>query len=155
ALRGLLRSPGFTSVALITLALCIGANTAIFSLVRAVVLRPPPFPNAEQLVYVWNDNRRENIHDDITSWPTYSDWRTQNRTFVDLAGFTGANLNLTGEGEPEQLYGCRAGDRFFETLGVTPQLGRWFSADEQLDGKDAVTILSHGLWQRRFGSDPA
>ena len=155
ALRGLLKSPGFTFVALVTLALCIGANTAIFSLVRAVVLRPPPFPNAEQLVYVWNDNRRENIHDDITSWPTFSDWRTQNGTFVEMAGFTGANLNLTGDGEPEQVTGCRAGDRLFDTLGVNPQLGRWFSSDEQLDGKDGVAILSYGLWQRRFGGDPA
>lgn len=155
ALRGLRRTPGFTFVALATLALGIGANSAIFSLVRAVVLRPPPFPQAEQLVYVWNDNRREKIPDDITSWPTYSDWRAQNRTFARMAGYTPQNANLTGEGEPEQIRACGAGDDFFETLGISPALGRWFSPEEQGLGKDGVVILSHGLWQRRYGADPA
>ncbi len=155
ALRRLLKSPGFTLTALFTLALGIGANTAIFSLVRAVILRPPPYPEAEQIVFVWNDNRREKIPDDITSWPTFSDWRSQNRTLSRLAGYSARNVNLTGNGEPEQVASCSAGDGLFETLGVSPFLGRWFTADEQVEGKDGVAILSHALWQRRFGSAPA
>jgi putative ABC transport system permease protein len=155
ALRQLLKSPGFTLVALLTLALGIGANTAIFSLVNAVILRPLPFPRPEQLMLVWCNNTREKIPDDITSWPTFNDWRTQNRTFSSMAGYSAGNMNLTGNGEPEQIPGCTVGDKFFESLGVSPLLGRWFSDDEQVEGKDAVVIIGHGLWQRRFGGDPA
>jgi predicted permease len=154
ALRQLAKSPGFTFVAVLTLALGIGANTAIFTLVNAVILRPLPFANPEQLMLVWNNNSREGIPDDITSWPTFNDWRTQNRTFASMAGYNPGNVNLTGSGEPEQVPSCGAGDKFFETLGVTPFLGRWFTDEEQTEGKDGVAIISHGLWLRRFAGDP-
>ena len=153
ALRSLAKSPGFTATALLTLALGIGANTAIFSLVNAIILRPLPFPQPEELMLVWNNNTRENIPDDITSWPNFNEWRTQNRTFASMAGYSGGSANLTGSGEPEQVPSCSAGDKFFETLGVAPLLGRWFSDDEQAEGKDSVAIISHGLWQRRIGGD--
>jgi predicted permease len=154
ALRQLLKSPGFTAVALLTLALGIGANTAIFSLVNAVILRPLPFPQPEQLMLVWNNNTREKIPDDITSWPTFNDWRTQNSTFASMAGYSSSSAALTGKGDPEQVPSTNVGDNFFETLGVPPLLGRWFSDAEQVNGQDAVAILSHGLWQRKFGGDP-
>src|SRR5262249_8869403 len=124
-----------------------------FSLVNAIILRPLPFPQPEQLVLVWNNNTREKIPDDITSWPNFTDWRTQNETFASMAGYSPGNVNLTGSGEPERVPSCSVGDRFFETLGVAPALGRWFSDEEQTPGKDGAVILSHGLWQRRFGGD--
>jgi putative ABC transport system permease protein len=155
ALRSLLKSPGFTLVAVLTLALGIGANTAIFSLVNAIILRPLPFPHPEQLTLVWMNNTREKIPDDITSWPTFTDWRTRNKTFASMAGYQPGNINLTGKGEPEQVPFCWAGNQLFETLGVSPLLGRWFADEEQIEGKDNVAILGHGLWLRRFGSDRA
>ncbi len=151
ALRQLLKSPGFTAVAVLTLALGIGANTAMFSLVNAVMLRPLPFAEPQQLVLVWNHNTRENIPDDITSWPTFADWRTGNSTFASMAGYSPTTASLTGDGEPEQVPGCAAGDKFFETLGVAPLKGRWFTDAEQVEGGDLVAIISHGLWRRRFG----
>lgn len=153
ALRQLLKAPGFTLVALLTLALGIGANTAIFSLVNAVVLRPLPYPRPAELVLVWNNNTIEKINDDITSWPTFNDWRTQNRTFAVMAGYSPGNANLTGQGEPEQVPTCNVGDHFFETLGIAALRGRWFTAEEQVEGKDGVVVLGHALWQRRFGGD--
>src|SRR5262245_1430924 len=153
ALRSFAISPGFTTVAVLTLALGIGANTAIFSLVNAIILRPLAFPQPEQLMLIWNNNTREKIPDDITSWPTFTDWRTQNQTFASMAGYGPGNINLTGSGEPERIPLCSAGDRFFETLGVAPLLGRWFSDEEQTEGQNNVAILGHGLWLRRFGGD--
>jgi predicted permease len=151
ALRQLLQAPGFTAVALLTLALGIGANTAIFSLVNAVVLRPLPYPDPAQLVLVWNNNTIEKINDDITNWPTFLDWRNGNKTFAEMAGYSPGRVNLTGNGEPEQVVSNNVGDRFFEVLRVPPARGRWFSDAEQTPGQDAVAIISHGLWQRRFG----
>jgi hypothetical protein len=150
ALRQLWKSPGFTLVALATLGLGIGANTGIFSLVNSVILRPLPYPEPDQIVHVWNNNTREGISDDITSWPTFSDWRTQNSTFSVMAGYSGGSVNLTGNGDPEQVPVGRAGDKLGEVLGVAPVLGRWFTDEEQEPGKDLVVVLGHGLWQRRF-----
>ena len=153
ALRQLWKSPGFTLVALATLGLGIGANTAIFSLVNSVILRPLPYPDPDRVVHVWNNNTRENISDDITSWPTFSDWRALNSTFSVMAGYSGGSVNLTGDGEPEQVPVGRAGDKLGEVLGVAPVLGRWFTDEEQEPGKDLVVVLGHGLWQRRFAGD--
>jgi predicted permease len=153
ALRQLLKSPGFTLVALATLALGIGANTAIFSLVNSVILRPLPYPEPDRVVCVWNNNTREGISDDITSWPTFSDWRTQNNTFSVMSGYSVGSLNLTGDGDPEQVAGGRAGDRLDEVLGVAPALGRWFTDKEQEPGNEGVVVLGHNLWQRRFAGD--
>lgn len=153
AVRSLLKAPGLTTLALLTLALGIGANTAIFSIVNAVILQPLPYPRPNEVVLVWNNNTNEKISDDITSWPTFTDWRTGNKTFSGMAGYSPGLANLTGNGEPEQVASTSAGDGFFEVLGIPPLRGRWFTDAEQAEGKDGVAIISHALWQRRFGGD--
>ncbi|MGE0128236.1 MAG: ABC transporter permease [Blastocatellales bacterium] len=152
--RMLLKNPGFTLVAVITLALGIGANTAIFSVVNGVLLSALPYPQSDQLTMVWLDNRRQGIRDDITSYPNFQDWRNQNKTFQGMAGVRSLNVNLTGAGEPEELRAATVSSNFFQLMGVGPAQGRGFTAEEEQPGKDKVVILSHGLWQRRFGGDP-
>ncbi|MCW5971022.1 MAG: ABC transporter permease [Blastocatellales bacterium] len=155
ALRVLVKNPGFTLVAAFALALGIGANTAIFSVVNGVLLRPLAYPKPEQLTMVWLDNRRQGIREDITSWPNYTDWRDQNQTFQGMAGYRSTRLNLTGSGEPEEMQVVMVTTNFFQLMGIGPALGRGFVDDESQPGKDNVVVLSHGLWQRRFGGDPA
>jgi putative ABC transport system permease protein len=155
AVRMLAKNPVFTAVAVIALALGIGANTAIFSVVNGVLLQPLPYPQPEQLMMVWLDNRRQGIRDDITSWPNYTDWRDQNKTFQGMAGYRTTRLNLTGTGEPEELSSVMVTGNFFSIMGINPAMGRGFTAEEEQPGKDNVVILSHGLWQRRFGGDPS
>jgi predicted permease len=155
ALRSLARTPGFTFVALATLALAIGANTALFSVVRGVLLRPLPYAQPAQLVYLWMDNPGTQLADDVTSGPMFLHWRKHGTTLASSAIYnTTTAFNFTGDGEPERLSGTLAGDQFLETLGVAPLLGRWFSDEEQERGKDFVIILGHGFWQRRFAGDP-
>jgi predicted permease len=154
ALRSLLRTPGFTFVALATLALAIGANTALFSVVRGVLLRPLPYAQPQQLVYLWMDNPGTQLADDVTSWPMFLHWRKSATTLASAAVYgTTTAFNFTGDGEPERLSGTLAGDKFLETLGVTPLLGRTFSDEEQTPGKDFVIILGYNFWQRRFAGD--
>ncbi|MGH9834557.1 MAG: ABC transporter permease [Blastocatellia bacterium] len=152
--RMLSKNPGFALVAVIALALGIGANTAIFSVVNGVLLRPLPYPQPEQLAMVWLDNRRQNIREDITSYPNFVDWRDQNKTFQGMAAVRNINVSLTGAGEPEELRGATVSANFFQLMGVAPAQGRGFTIDEEQPGKDKVVVLSYGLWQRRFGGDP-
>jgi putative ABC transport system permease protein len=155
ALRSLLRTPGFTLVAVLTLALGIGANTALFSVLRTVILQPLPYAQPDRLTYVWMDNPGTQLADDVTSWPMFLHWRKQGTSFESMAVYgTTTAFNFTGEGEPERLSGTLAGDGFLQTLGVSPVLGRGFTAQEQEPGKDFVVILGHGFWQRRFAGDP-
>jgi putative ABC transport system permease protein len=153
AVRMLLKEPGFTAIAIITLALGIGANTAIFSIVNAVLLRPLPFSQPGQLVMVWQDYRVGGNKEDIHSWPNYVDYRDGNTTFESMAGYTDASFNLTGTGEPERIVGASTTASFFDVMRVSPMLGRAFTPEEDVEGKDRVIVLSHGLWQRRFGGD--
>jgi putative ABC transport system permease protein len=153
-LRMLWKSPAFTLVAIIALALGIGANTAIFSVVNGVLLRPLPYPEPDQLAMVWLDNRRQGIRDDITSYPNFIDWRDQNKTFQGMAAVRGINANLTGSGEPEEIRGASVTSNFFQLVGVGPTQGRGFTIEEEQPGKDRIVVLSHGLWQRRFGGNP-
>lgn len=153
-LRMLWKSPAFTLIAVIALALGIGANTAIFSVVNGVLLRPLPYPQPEQLAMVWLDNRRQGIRDDITSYPNFTDWRDQSKTFQGMAAVRGISANLTGSGEPEELRGASVSSNFFQLMGVTPALGRGFTIEEEQPGKDKIVVLSHALWLRRFGGDP-
>lgn len=153
AWRMLVKEPGFTAVAVIALALGIGANTAIFSIVNAVLLRPLPYTDAGQLVMVWMDNRGGGIKEDIHSFPNYVDYRDGNTTFAAMAGYTNASLNLTGTGEPERVLGASATASFFDVMRVSPVLGRAIAPEENVQGKDRVIVLSHGLWQRRFGGE--
>ena len=151
AIRMLRRSPGFSLVALLTFALGIGVNAAVFTVYNGVLLRPLPYPDADRITMVWMDNRRQQIREDITSYPNYMDWRTQSSSFAHMAAFTPASFNLTGAGDPERLRGAVATANFFDVMGLQPLVGRVYTSQEETPGKDAVVVLSHGLWQRRFG----
>jgi putative ABC transport system permease protein len=153
-MRMLLKNPGFTVIAIMALALGIGANTAIFSVVNTVLLRPLPYKNPERLVMVWEDNSKQGFPRDTPAAPNYLDWRDQNHVFEGMAVMVDISVNLTGTGEPERIDGRRVSASLFELLGVQPQLGRIFRSEEDQLGANGVVILSHGLWQRRFGGDP-
>jgi predicted permease len=152
ALRMLRSKPGFTIVAVATLALGIGANTAIFSAIDAVLLRPLPYPNPDRLAMLWMDNRRLGLHEDLTSYPNYEDWK-KNRVFADMAGFRPGDGILSGQEEPVRVRAALVNWNFFPVLGVSPAIGRAFTPDEDQPDKDRVVILSDGLWKRQFGSD--
>ncbi len=154
-LRMLLKNPAFTIIAVVALALGIGANTAIFSVVNAVLLRPLPYKNPERLVMVWEDNSKQGFPRDTPAAANYVDWRDQNHVFEGMAAMVDVSFNLTGTGEPERVDGQRVSASLFQLLGVAPQLGRAFVAEEDQSGANRVVILSHALWERRFGSDPA
>ncbi len=153
--RVLARRPWFTAVAVLTLALGIGANTAVFSLVSAVFVRPLKYREAERLVMVWEVVERLGFARDNPAVANFADWRSQNRVFEDMAATRHLTYDLTGGGgEPEKLLALGVGANFFPLLGVEPALGRAFHADEDRPGAPRVAVLGHGLWQRRFGGDP-
>ena len=158
ALRSLRSAPGFTLVALLTLALGIGANTAIFSVVRGVLLRPLPFPAAEEIVRVWHANKVANDPRSKIAEPDFVEWRASNASFATLGAYWyspgGSGANLTGSGSPERIEGAYVTDGFFQTLRSPVFLGRAMSPEEHMQGRNFVIVLSHGLWVRRFGSDP-
>lgn len=155
-IRGLFKRPGFTVVALIALALGIGANTAIFSLVNAVLLRPLPFAEPDRLVWVFGNIRNGGNRASVAPLD-FLDYRKENTTFEEFAAsFSGPrNLNLTGNGEPERLTGAAVTGNYFQALGVKPALGRTFQLENEKTGSDQVAVLSYALWQKRFGGDPA
>ncbi|HLK20204.1 MAG TPA: ABC transporter permease [Bryobacteraceae bacterium] len=153
-LRMLRKSPSFTVVAIFTLALGIGANTAIFSAVNSVLLRPLPYHSADRLAMLWNDNRRMNLHEDLTSYPNFADWRSQSRLFEDMAAFSENGADVTGVDVPYEVFGWRVGANLFSILGVSPAIGRTFTKQEEERGHASVVILSDGLWRERFGADP-
>ena len=154
ALRMLVRTPAFSLIAIFTFAVGIGANTAVFSVVNGVLLRPLPYPDSDRITLVWVDNRREKIKEDITSYPNYRDWRDQNSSYAMLAGYSDAAFALTGAGEPERLMGAETTANFFDVMGVKPMIGRVYGVENETPGKDAVAVISYGLWQRRFGGTP-
>jgi putative ABC transport system permease protein len=148
--RTLRRNSGFTVVAILTLALGIGANTAIFSVVNAVLLRPLPFAQPERLVQLWETETAVPVAP-LTA-PDYADWRSQNQTFDDMALFSWPqSFNLSGAGEPERILGINTQANFFSLLGATPLRGRIFADGEDQAGRNHIVVLSYGLWQRRFG----
>ena len=155
AFRQLLRNPGFTAAAALTLALGIGANTTIFSVVNGVLLRPLPFAEAERLVWLggWAGNDKEQ---GVTP-ADFLDYHEQCQSFAHLAASVSETVpvNLTGGGgEPERLKGALVTDNYLDVFGVRPALGRTFLAGEDQEGRDRVVVLSHGLWVRRFGGEP-
>ncbi|MGH9455993.1 MAG: ABC transporter permease, partial [Terriglobia bacterium] len=155
-LRMLAKNPGFAAVAVITLALGIGANTAIFSVVNAVLLRPLPFPSPSQIVSVVSTVPPANV-DDNASYPDFLDWRTRNHVFKSMAAYRTNSVNLTGVGAPLHLQSGTVSADLFNVLKVKPMLGRAFLPNEDTPGAVNGTnaaILSYGLWQRRFGSNP-
>jgi putative ABC transport system permease protein len=153
--RMLRKSPGFTFVAVLTLALGIGANTVIFSVVNAVILRPLPYPNPQQLVIVWETDNVRKIPRGTAPPADFLDWRSQNRVFQSMSGVQLSSMNLTGSGAPQQLLGVRVSPNFFDVLGLRPALGRTFLAEEEQPGHDRSVILSHDIWVRSFGSSPS
>jgi putative ABC transport system permease protein len=161
ALRQLRKTPGFTFVAVVTLALGIGANTAIFSLINGVLLRPLPFPDAERIIYFEGKNPAAGITDSNISYLDFTDWSQQTDLFASTAAYWVGNADLSGDGaEPEAVPRAGVTTGFFSVLGVQPVLGRAFVPEDDKpatfnEGRGTVAIISHGLWKRRFGSDPA
>ncbi len=151
AARQLIKRPLFAIVAILTLALGIGANTAIFSIVHSVLLRSLPFADPERMVIVYEQWRGQDAN---VSVGNYADWVAQNQVFEQLAAVNGTSFNLTGTGEPERLYGARVTANYFKVGELAPALGRYFLPEEDQRGRDRVVILSHSLWLHRFGGDP-
>jgi putative ABC transport system permease protein len=149
--RMLLKKPVFTAIAVLALALGAGANTAIFSVVNGVLLRPLPYKDPEKLVRLGEWSKQ--VPGMSISYPNFKDWRERNRVFEGLAATQFDSYNLTGGDEPERLQGRNVSYNFFDVLGVVPAVGRSFRADEDRAGAPRVAVLSHGLWQRRFGGD--
>ncbi len=151
--RMLRKNPGFAFVAALTLSLGIGANTAIFSVVNAVLLRPLPYQDPDRVVMLWTADPKRDIHEAGTSYPTFRDWGTQSQLFADMAIWASGSFTLTGAAEPERVVGQLVSANLFPLLGAQPAIGRAFSPDEE-QRREPVVVLSHGLWQRRFGGDP-
>lgn len=152
-LRLLAKNLGFTAVAVITFGLGIGANSAIFSVVNAVLLKPLPYKDPDHLVMVWEQNPHRGWFENIVSSANFLDWRKQNHVFVDMAAFESSYFNLAGENKPEEVAGERVTTNLFSVFGIQPFRGRLFMPEEEKRGNAAV-VLSYGLWQERFGADP-
>lgn len=155
SLRKLFKSPGFTITALLALTLGIGANSAIFSVVNTVLLRPLPFQEPDQLMMVWGTNVKKGVEEVPFTPADYIDVRDQNDVFAGMAALRPMNLTLTGVGDPERLPTAMVSASMFSMLGVTPALGRAFLPEEDQAGRNSVALISHSLWQRRFQSDAA
>jgi putative ABC transport system permease protein len=156
SIRMLIKSPAFTAVAVISIALGIGANTTVFSVINAVLLRSLPYKDPNSLVLVWGDTRTEaslRKHNQLSATDV-ADIRSQATVFEDVTTYTGWYPIMTGETEAERVPAIQVGDGFFNIMKGKPLLGRVFTPEEQQDGKDFVIVLGHGLWQRRFASDP-
>ena len=149
ALRQLRKTPGFTTVALFTLALGIGANTAIFSLIKSVLLRPLPYPKQEQLVVLWENML--NFDSASIAWLDLQDWQRDNTAFTAIGGYRRDSFTLTGSGEPEMLRGARTSAQLFDAIGLPVHRGRVFTVEEDKPGQPALVVLGHALWQKRFG----
>jgi putative ABC transport system permease protein len=157
AVRSLRRAPGFAIAAIVTLALGIGANTAVFSVVYSVLLKPLPYENPDQLytVEITIPERPAQLGALTGRIQDYLEWRDANTAFSGVATVTPVQWNLTGTDEPERVGGARVSTNFFSLLGVPPEQGRGFAAEEEQPGRDRVVVISDGLWRRRYGADPA
>jgi len=154
AIRILVRKPGFTVVAVVIMALGIGANTAIFTLVRAVLLNPLPFHEPARLMMVWEDASFIGFPRNTPSPANYADWKAQNEVFEDMAALDNRSFNLTGDGEPEKVSAYGVSAEFFPLLGVKPALGRVFLPEEDNPAASKVAVISYKLWQNRYGGEP-
>ncbi len=153
ATRTLLRRPGFALVMVLTLALGIGANTALFSVVRGVLLEPLPLPESDRLVVAWTTSPEQ--PPEVVSLPDFRDWRAQAAEVVQLSAVAWARFDLTGAGEPVRLEGAEVNADLFDVLGVRPALGRAFQEGEDRKGAAGVVVLSHEVWRRDFAADPS
>jgi putative ABC transport system permease protein len=148
----LFKNPGFTLVAVVTLALGVGVNTAIFSVVSAALLRPLPYPEPDKLVKISEWRIREGVKN-VVAPADFLDWRARNQVFTNIAALNNISVDLSGGNEPERVRAGLVSASFFEALGIKPALGRGFLAEEEQAGRDGVVIMNHDLWQRRFGAD--
>ena len=155
AVRALRKSPGFSIVAILTIAVGIGANSALFSVYDRLVLNPVTIPNPSSLVAIWTNNPQINLNAPAISWQRYQELRDQAQSFASIGVSAFDNFTLTGNGDPEQLNSQRVSATFFPTLGIMPASGRNFSAEEDVPNGPAVCIISHELWQTRFGGRPS
>jgi putative ABC transport system permease protein len=152
--RMLIKNPGFTLIAVISLGLSIGANTAIFSVVNTLLLKALPYHDPDRIILVWGvDNQGVGNRGQVSATDV-TDWRSQNSVFEEITTYGNWSATLLSDGEPERINGIQVGDGYFSALRGKPMLGRVFLPEEQEDGKDLVLVLGHGLWQRRFGGDP-
>ncbi|MDB6148191.1 MAG: permease [Spartobacteria bacterium] len=152
ALRQLIKAPSFTIVAILTLALGIGACTAIFSVVNVVLLRPLDYREPDRIVAI-RETDLPKFPEVSVSPPNYLDWEKQTKSYEYLAAYGGSRVNLTGDGEPQQLIGVKATAHYFDVFGVKPILGRMLLPEEDAPGKNHVVVLSYPFWQRVFGGD--
>jgi predicted permease len=155
AARMAMKNPGFTTIAVITLALGIGINSAIFSVVNALLVRPLPFEDLDRIVALWERVPSQGVERNETAAANYFDWSAQQTSCSHTGVYRGWSANLTGDGNPENMVGYRVSASLFDVLGVRPLHGRVFTTEEEQPGKENVVILNYGLWQRRFGGDPA
>lgn len=153
-LRMLRKNAGFAVVAILTLALGIGANTAIFSVIHAVLLNPLPYDSPERIVLLLESNPSRGFPQFSVSPPNYTDWKKDSTSFEHIASIDRGDFNYTGGSEPERLVGAHVASSFFAVMGATPAMGRTFLPDDDVVGKASVVVLSYGLWARHFGSDP-
>ena len=153
-LRLLRKSPGFAVVAILTLGLGIGANTAIFSTVDALLIRALPYTDPDRIVMVWEDAHEAGFPRNTPAPGSFTDWMRLNRSFVAIAATRGVTANLTGSGMPEQVIGRAVTPQLFTVLGVNPIIGRTFTEAEDRSNVQVV-VISYGLWQRRFGGEPS
>jgi len=154
ALRTLRKSPGLTFAVILSLAIGIGANTVIFSVTNALLIRPMPYPNPDRLAILWLRSPGINIPQDWPSPGQYIDIKTQNQVFDEMAIAIGGTFNLTGLADPERIEGMRTSSSLLHLLGAKPLMGRLLLPEDDTPGKPAVAVLTHGLWKRLFGSDP-
>ena len=152
-LRTLARTPGFAAVSILTLMLGIGANTAIFSVVNAVLLRPLPFPDSDRLVMVWSTNTKSGDTEDVGSYPDYADWKARSQSFSAMAAFASRSVTLAGE-QAELVRADRVAPGFFELLGIAPEQGRTFRPEEQEAGASGVALISEAFWKSHFAGRP-
>ncbi|MGH9837354.1 MAG: ABC transporter permease [Blastocatellia bacterium] len=152
--RMLLKKPGFTAVAIITLALGIGANTAIFSVINTLLLKSLPYTEPDRIVLVWGVLNQSGKTRSQASATDVADWRRQNSVFEEATTYGNWSATLLGDGEPERISGIQVGDGYFSVMKGKPLLGRVFLPEEQVDGRDFVIVLGHGLWRQRFGGEP-
>ncbi len=152
-LRMLAHSRGFTTVAILSLAIGIGANSALFSVTNALLLKPLGYQDADRIAIIWQRSPGLNVAQDWLSIGQYLDIKADNRVFDEVAATIGASVNLTGDGPPERLDGARVSASLFPLFGAKAELGRVFTSDDDKPGGERIIILSHGFWQRRFGSD--
>src|SRR5262245_23866310 len=154
AFRTFRQSKGFTTVAVTTIALGIGATAAIFSVVDALILKPLPYPEADRVVMVWMDNPRLSLHEDVHSYPNLMDLKAQNRSLSHLNAYREAGFNLTGSGEPQRVLAGAVSAEVFAALTARPIVGQVFTAENEATGNDAVVVIGEGLWKTNFGGTP-